>query len=88
MANTSSAKKAIRVSARKKKVNSINKDNYRTAKKAVLKAVSDNKPAQAKKLLVKAYSALDTASKKKTLHKNTVSRYKSRLATQVNKIAK
>lgn len=88
MANTSSAKKALRVSARRKKVNSITKDNYRTAKKAVLKAVSNNKPTQAKKLLVKAYSALDTASKKKTLHKNTVSRYKSRLAIQVNKIAK
>ena len=40
MANTSSAKKALRVSARRKKVNSITKDNYRTAKKAVLKAVS------------------------------------------------
>ncbi|MCA9380101.1 30S ribosomal protein S20 [Candidatus Dojkabacteria bacterium] len=88
MANTSSAKKAIRVSARRKKVNSINKENFRTAKKAVLKAVADNKPSQAKKLLVKAYSALDTASKKKTLHKQTVSRYKSRLAKQVNKITK
>lgn len=88
MANTSSAKKAIRVSARRNKINAINKENYRTAKKAVLKAVSENKPAQAKKLLVKAYSALDTASKKKTLHKNTVSRYKSRLALQVNKLSK
>jgi small subunit ribosomal protein S20 len=88
MANTSSAKKAIRVSERKKKFNTINKDNYRVAKKAVLKAVAANQPAKAKKLLVKAYSALDTAAKKQTLHKNTVSRYKSRLALQINKIAK
>lgn len=88
MANTSSAKKAIRVSARKNKVNSINKESYRNAKKAVLKAVADNKPSQAKKLLVKAFSALDMATKKNTLHKNTASRYKSRLTAQVNKISK
>jgi len=88
MANTSSAKKAIRVSARRKKINTKNKDIFRTAKKEVLKAVTAKKTAQAKKLLVKAYGALDTASKKGTIHKNTASRYKSRLAAQVNKLGK
>lgn len=88
MANTSSAKKALRVSARRKIVNSKNTLNFRVAKKEVLKAVVAGKPAKAKKLLVEAYSKLDIAAKKGTLHKNTASRYKSRLATQVNKISK
>lgn len=88
MANTSSAKKALRVSARRKVVNSKNTLSFRVAKKEVLKAVESGKTAKAKKLLVDAYSKLDIAAKKGTLHKNTASRYKSRLAIQVNKIAK
>ena len=88
MANTSSAKKALRVSARRKVVNSKNTLNFRVAKKEVLKAVESGKTAKAKKLLVEAYSKLDIAAKKGTLHKNTASRYKSRLAIQVNKIGK
>ena len=88
MANTSSAKKALRVSARKKIVNSKIKTSYRDAKKDVIKAIVANKPAQAKKLLVKAYSAIDTAAKKGSLHKNTASKYESRLADQVNKLGK
>lgn len=88
MANTSSAKKALRVSARRKVVNSKNTLNFRIAKKEVMKAVESGKTAKAKKLLVEAYSKLDIAAKKGTLHKNTASRYKSRLAVQVNKISK
>jgi small subunit ribosomal protein S20 len=88
MANTSSAKKALRVSARRKVVNSKNTLSFRVAKKEVLKAVESGKTAKAKKLLVDAYSKLDIAAKKGTLHKNAASRYKSRLAIQVNKIAK
>jgi len=88
MANTKSAKKALRVSARKKKVNIEIKKSFRDAKAKVVKAVSANKPAQAKKLLVDAYSEIDTAAKKGVIHKNTADRYKSRLTTQVNKLGK
>ncbi len=86
MANTKSAKKAIRVSSRKKKVNIVTKKSYREAKADVMKAVSSNEPQKAKKLLVKAYSEIDTAAKKGVLHKNTADRYKSRLAIQVNNL--
>lgn len=88
MANTKSAKKAIRVSARKKKVNTEIKRSYRTARSQVVKAVSANEKAEAEKLLVEAYSKIDTAAKKGTLHRNTANRYKSRLAQQVNGLKK
>lgn len=88
MANTSSAKKAIRVSSRKRKVNIAVKRSFREARVKVTKAVQSNKPAQAKKLLVDAYSKIDTAAKKGTIHKNTANRYKSRLALQINKLGK
>lgn len=88
MANTKSAKKAIRVSARKKKVNTEIKRSYRTARSQVVKAVSANEKAEAEKLLVEAYSKIDTAAKKGTLHRNTADRYKSRLAQQVNGLKK
>lgn len=88
MANTSSAKKAIRVSARKKSVNNKIKTDFRDAKKEVMKAVVGNKPAKAKKLLSDAYSKIDFAAKKGTIHKNTANRYKSRLAGQISKISK
>lgn len=88
MANTSSAKKAIRVSSRRKKINTAVKKSFRDARAKVTKAIQANKPAQAKKLLVEAYSEIDTAAKKGTIHKNTANRYKSRLALQTNKLAK
>ncbi len=88
MANTSSAKKAMRVSARRKKINLKNKVTFREASKAVIGAVGEGKAAKAKKLLIDAYSKLDIATKKGTIHRNTAARYKSRLTSQVNKISK
>ncbi len=83
MANTKSAKKAIRVSLRKKAVNKEVKRSYRSARAEVVKSVTANKPKEAEKLLVEAYKQIDFAAKKGALHKNTANRYKSRLAKQV-----
>lgn len=86
MANTSSAKKALRVSARKNSVNVTIKENYRNARKDVYKAVLAKDKKKANSLLPKAYREIDFAAKKGTIKKKTADRYKSRLAVAVSTI--
>ena len=85
MPNLSAAKKALRVSERKNRVNQKIKKAYRAAVKSVKEAVAAGDIKSAEKLLPEAQSALDSASKKGTLHKNTVARYKSRLVAAIKK---
>ena len=85
MANTKSAKKAIRVSKRKNIINLRTRRKYKEARKVVAKAVTLKKVKEAKKLLPKAYKELDRAVKKNVLKKNTAARYKSRLAKSIAK---
>lgn len=84
MANTKSAKKAIRVSFRKKNVNSNIKKAYRTARTDAVKAII-TKSSKLKVTLNKAFSEIDKAAKKGVIHKNTANRYKSRLNLLANK---
>jgi len=86
MANTSSAKKAIRVAARRNIINLRTKRDYKEARKAVLKAVTKNDKKEAQELLPNAYKAIDKAQKRNVLHKNTAARYKSSLAATVSKL--
>ena len=86
MANTSSAKKAIRVSARKTVKNIRRRRAFRDMRKAVQKAVEAGDKELAESLLPKAYKAFDKAAKVGTIHKNTASRYKSRLTKKVQQI--
>jgi small subunit ribosomal protein S20 len=46
-------------------------------------AVQDKDQETARKLLPQVFSSIDQAVKKGTIHKNTGSRYKSRLSRQV-----
>jgi small subunit ribosomal protein S20 len=85
MANTSSAKKANRVSVRKQKINSKVKVSYKQARKSVLDELKKGNIEKAEANLATAYAQIDMASKKGVIKKNTASRYKSRLASQVNK---
>ena len=88
MANTKSAKKAIRSSLKKNKANSILKRAYKTTRKDLLESIAaKDKKAVAKKAIL-AMKAIDKAGKKKTIHKKTASRYKSRIAKAVNKMGK
>ena len=88
MAITSSAKKAIRSSARKRVFNLARRDAYKDAVKAVRKLVSEKKFNEAKKALDAAYKAVDKAAKTKFIKKNAASRKKSRLAKLINKNSK
>ena len=84
MANTSSAKKAVRSSEKKRLYNVKTKDKYKSARKAVVEALAkgDVKDAQGK--LSSAYKQIDKAAKNNVLHRNTAARYKSRLAKKIS----
>lgn len=76
---TKSAKKALRVGARRKAENLVTKGLYKNAIKAVKKAVVAGS-GEVSDLLAKAQSALDKAAKSKTIHPNKAARLKSRMA--------
>lgn len=76
---TRGAKKALRVSFRKKSVNDRRKKNMKDTVKKVEKAIREKKEDTGKMLSV-AYSAIDKAMKKGVIHRNTAARKKSRLA--------
>ena len=76
---TRSAKKALRVSNRKKVVNDLRKKGMKDAIKKAEKAIK-SKAKDMSTLVSKAYSAIDKAQKGKVILKNTASRRKARLA--------
>lgn len=78
MPNLQNAKKALRVSARKRILN----DRRRRAMKVAVKSVKVTKTADE---LSKAYQAIDKAAKRGVIKKNTASRKKSRLAAEIKK---
>lgn len=84
MANTSSAKKAERVSERRYVFNARRKKTMKDSVKTVTKFVSAKKGKDAEKSLPALYKAIDKAAKNGTIKKNTASRMKSRLAKQVS----
>ncbi|MDQ6984698.1 MAG: 30S ribosomal protein S20 [Candidatus Dojkabacteria bacterium] len=86
MANTKSAQKAIRSSARKTLINLKIRRAYKAARKAVLDAVSNKDKKSAETLIPKAYKEIDKAAKKNVLHKNTAARYKSNLSSIIKSI--
>ncbi len=79
---TKSAKKAIRVSARKKAVNDQNKRRVKDVIKKFEKTVKADKKA-AETMLSNAYATIDKAAKRGVIKKNNAARKKSRLARLV-----
>lgn len=86
MANYKSAKKRIKVAERNRRQNMMIKSRVRTAMKKVLRGLEDGSD-QLEVLTKHAVSQLDKAQSKGVLHKNTVSRYKSRLLKRVHAAA-
>jgi small subunit ribosomal protein S20 len=79
---TKSAKRALRVSARRKEENLEIKAIYKKAVKTVRRA-TESGASNLGELMSKAQSALDTAAKSKTIHRNKAARLKSRLAKKL-----
>lgn len=83
-----SAKKYMRVTARKTVKNSKVKGVFRSAVKKTHEAVSKGNAEVAASELKRAIKALDKAAQKKVIHKNTAARKKSRLNKLVKKSLK
>lgn len=86
MANTSSALKAIRSSAKKKLVNDELRTGYRAAVKELTEAVeAGEKQAKLQELLAQTYKKIDKAAKKRhnVLDPNKAARLKSKYARLV-----
>lgn len=84
MANTKSAKKNIRASAKKKSHNDMWEKKIKTAKKSLVKSLSskeDKKILNDKLVLLQ--KSLDKAVKEKTIHKNKANRVKSMYARKI-----
>jgi small subunit ribosomal protein S20 len=79
MANHVSALKRARQTEKRTAVNRNNKSRLRTAIRHFREALASGNPEQAKNLFSETVSVLDKSVQKGVLHKNTASRYKSRL---------
>ncbi len=81
---TKSAKKALRVSLRKKEKNLFWKNKIKLSLRKSRKAISA-KSKDASRLVAETIKTLDKAASKKVVHKNTAARKKSRLVKALNK---
>lgn len=84
---TTSAKKALRNSAKKRVFNARKKDGMQAVLKKFRKLVTEKNKGEAQKTLSTIQKTLDKAAKTGLIKKNTASRKKSRLAAMVKKIA-
>lgn len=84
---TSSAKKALRNSLRKREFNFAAKQTYVNLTKKYKKLISENKFDEAKSIVSLLQKKLDKAAKINLLSKNTVARKKSRLAALLKRSA-
>ncbi len=87
MPNLDSAKKAIRVSAKKRVINDRRRKAMKESTKEVKKLIGAKDKKAAAESLKKAYQAIDKAAKRGVIKKNTASRKKSRIAKALKNIA-
>ncbi len=85
MPNTAAAKKAMRVSLRRKEINTARKWKIKNSLKELRKCLATN-PTAYQTTLSKVFSNLDKAVKTNVIHRNKANRRKSRLAAMVAKV--
>ena len=83
MANTLSSLKRVRQTRRKTAVNRANKSRIRGSLRLMREAIQKGDGKAAMEQFRACVSALDKSVQKGVLHKNTASRYKSRLNARV-----
>ncbi|MFY9628308.1 MAG: 30S ribosomal protein S20 [Methylocystis sp.] len=88
MANTSSAKKAVRKIARRTAVNRARRSVMRTFVRKVEEAIATGDAAVAAAALLTAEPVVMRAAQRGVIHKNTASRKVSRLTVRVKALAK
>jgi small subunit ribosomal protein S20 len=82
---TSSAKKALRASKKKRVFNQRRKDTMSSVIKKIKKFITDKNTKEAVALLSEAYKAIDKAAKTNLIKKNAAARKKSRLSKLIKK---
>jgi small subunit ribosomal protein S20 len=82
---TTSAKKALRVSKRKRVMNTVRKDAMHKAIKTVEKMVAQKNKDGASKVLPSAYQAIDKAVKRGIIKANTGARKKARVSALIKR---
>ncbi len=87
MANTTSAKKAVRKLERRTRINRMRRSAMRTQLRKVEEAIASGDSAAARAELTATESIVMRAAQKGIIHKNTASRKVSRLSTRVKNIA-
>ena len=87
MANSKSALKRARQTETKTARNRIIKSRIKATRKRILAAVEAGEKETAAEESKKFASQVDKAAKTGVIHKNTASRYKSRVATHVKSLA-
>jgi small subunit ribosomal protein S20 len=88
MANHFSALKRARQTERKTAVNRSNKTRLRSAIRKFREALTAGNKDNANQLFRETVSALDKSVQKGVIHKNTASRYKSRLSARLEAVGK
>lgn len=88
MANIKSAKKRIKVIAKKTAINKSKKSAIKTAEKRVMEAVAGGSVEQAIEKFKFAEKKIFQAAAAHTLHKNAAARKVSRLQKKLNEMAK
>ena len=84
MANTKSAKKAVRKIARRTAVNKSRRSRMRTYVRQVEEAITAGDRKAAREAFKQAEPAVMQAAQRDILHKNTASRRISRLSARIN----
>jgi len=87
MANHFSALKRARQTERKTTVNRNNKSRLRTAIRRFREALASGDKTDATSVYRQTVSALDKSVQKGVIHKNTASRYKSRLSARLESLS-
>jgi small subunit ribosomal protein S20 len=83
MANTSSAKKAVRQAARRTEVNKARKSRMRTTVRKVEEAIASGDQTAAEQALRAAEPQLMRSAQRGALHKNAAARKVSRLSQRI-----
>lgn len=85
LANTTSAKRHLRVSVKRKRRNRLVYSRANTFVKKTNRLIEAGELDQARTMAIRATSALDRAAEKGIIHKNTAARRKSRLMKRLNR---
>jgi len=87
MANSAQARKRARQAVVTRKRNASLKSALRTAVKKVKRAIATGDKSAAAKTFQESQSVLDNIADKRIVHKNLVSRTKSRLSSAIKSLA-